>query len=256
MENSSQTRVWRSPFKDITNTSTDIVANATINEPVGAKPPSRPGRYARMSDERKNEYLQKQRMARQQKKEAIISDKSEKPQTSGKGWYARLTDEKKAEYLEKLCISRKQKKMATLGIGIEEPDPSPQRMTPGKIKKLFFQIQIKTILPSASSSIFINCEGMVQMGSGQTCLTGQLRSPKAQGTTTFYASCITSQNYKFSTSYILLISILCSCHYVVMAHLGSGQSCITEPVGKAPTQSIYSNFVTMGSYNFKYCLHV
>ena len=140
MENSSEPRVGRSPFKDITNTSTDIVANATINEPLAAKPPSRRGRYARMSDERKTEYLEKQCMARQQKKEAIVPDNSEKPQASGKGWYARLTDEKKAEYLEKLHISRKQKKVVALG-GVEEPDPSPQRVTPGKINIYLFRFR-------------------------------------------------------------------------------------------------------------------
>ena len=105
----------RSPFKELTNTSTNRAANGTSTDQTGNTAPSRPGRYARMSAEKKTEYLEKQKMARQQKKAAIVSNNSEKPQSSGQSWYARLTVEKKAKYLEKLSISRKQKKMAALG---------------------------------------------------------------------------------------------------------------------------------------------
>jgi hypothetical protein len=55
MDNSSQPSAGRSPFKDITNTATDGAAN------VG-NGPSRRGRYALMSDERRQEYLEKQRI--------------------------------------------------------------------------------------------------------------------------------------------------------------------------------------------------
>ena len=85
MENSSQPSVGRSQFKDITNTSID---NATSNVPLGTKPPSRPGRYARMSDEKKKEYLEKRHIGRQQKKAAAVSDNSGKPRSSSQGWYA------------------------------------------------------------------------------------------------------------------------------------------------------------------------
>jgi hypothetical protein len=83
-----------------------------------------------MSHERRQEYLEKQRIARQQKKAATVSDTSGKPRSTGQGWYARMTDEKKAEYLEKLRISRK-KKMAALGMNFKEPGSNPP--TPGKL---------------------------------------------------------------------------------------------------------------------------
>ena len=51
-----------------------------------------------MSNEKKTEYLEEKRIARQQKKATSVSDNSGKPRSSSQGWYARMKDEKKAEY--------------------------------------------------------------------------------------------------------------------------------------------------------------
>jgi hypothetical protein len=116
MDSSSSQSMSRTPFKDLTNTPRSSAVNATSND----KPPARQSWYARLPADKKAEYLEKQRMAKQQKKmAATISESSTKPQSNGQGWYARMTDEKKAEYLEKQRISRQQKKMAAL---LKEPE--------------------------------------------------------------------------------------------------------------------------------------
>jgi hypothetical protein len=116
MDSSSSQSMGRTPFKDLTNTPTNSSVNATSND----KPPALQSWYARLPADKKAEYLEKQRMAKQQKKMAAsISESSTKPRSNGQGWYARMTDEKKAEYLERQRISRQQKKMAAL---MKEPE--------------------------------------------------------------------------------------------------------------------------------------
>jgi hypothetical protein len=103
MDSSSSQSLGRTPFKDLTNTPMSSAVNATSND----KPPARQSWYARLPADKKAKYLEKQRMAKQQKNmAATISECSTKPRSTGQGWYARLTDEKKAEYLEKQPISR------------------------------------------------------------------------------------------------------------------------------------------------------
>ena len=133
MDNSSLPSVSCSPFKDVTNTSTSTGETTTSTDNLRKKPPSRQGWYARMSDEKKAEYLERQRVARQQKKAAIVFENSAKHRSSGQGWYARLTDEKKAEYLEKQRISRQIKKIDALSMNIQKSEPSSQRVSPGKL---------------------------------------------------------------------------------------------------------------------------
>jgi hypothetical protein len=58
----------RSPFKDLTNTSIESNANTT-----SVQPDKKLRWYARLSDEKKAEYLQKRRVARQQTKAAKLS---------------------------------------------------------------------------------------------------------------------------------------------------------------------------------------
>ena len=102
---------------------------------LGKKPPSRNGWYARMTPEKKAEYLEKQRAARQQKKAASVSEKSTTCRASGQGWYAKMTDEQRAEYLEKLRISRQKKKLAAVSgssQNVEMPGQSSRRVSPGK----------------------------------------------------------------------------------------------------------------------------
>ena len=53
MANSGRPSATRSPFKDLTNTSTRANANASSTGNLGGKPPSRNGWYARMTDEKK-----------------------------------------------------------------------------------------------------------------------------------------------------------------------------------------------------------
>jgi hypothetical protein len=138
MDSSSSQSLGRSPFKDLTNTSTSAPANVTSND----KRPSRQGWYARLSDEKKAEYLEKQRKARQQKNAATVSENSTKPRSSGQGWYARLTDDKRAEYLEKLRISRQQKRMVAL---MKESEPSSLTVSPGKIEMILCIIEMKAL---------------------------------------------------------------------------------------------------------------
>ena len=86
MANSDRPSATRSPFKDLTNTSTRANANASSTGNIGGKPPSRNGWYARMSDEKKADYLEKLRAARQQKKADLVSSKSTTREASGQGW--------------------------------------------------------------------------------------------------------------------------------------------------------------------------
>jgi hypothetical protein len=72
----------RTPFKDLTNTPTSSAVNASSND----KPPDRQNWYARLSADKRAEYLEKQRMSKQQKKmAATISESSTKPRSSGQG---------------------------------------------------------------------------------------------------------------------------------------------------------------------------
>ena len=135
MENSSLPSVMRSPFDALTNTSTRTDANATNGDNLGKKPPSRNGWYARMTPEKRAEYLEKQRERRKQKKAAKVSDNSTTCQESRQGWYAIMTEEERAEYLEKQRIYRQKKKMAAVSgssENVEMPGQSSQRVSPGK----------------------------------------------------------------------------------------------------------------------------
>jgi hypothetical protein len=60
MDSSSSQSLGRTPFKDLTNTPTSSTANAKSND----KPSAHQGWYARLSVDRKAEYLENQRMAR------------------------------------------------------------------------------------------------------------------------------------------------------------------------------------------------
>jgi hypothetical protein len=75
MDSSSSQSVRRSPFKHFLNTSISAAANDTSND----KPPICQGWYAWLSAEKKAEYLEKQRKARQQKNAATVSKNSTKP---------------------------------------------------------------------------------------------------------------------------------------------------------------------------------
>ena len=171
MDSSVSQSLGRSPFKDLTNTSTSVPTNSTSND----KAPSRQGWYARLSADKKAEYLEKQRMARQQKKAASVSENSTKPQSTGQGYYARLTDEKKKEYLEKQRISRQKRKMAA---SMNQSELSSPRMSPGKMIMDFvyhlhengFCVPFKWV----SSTVSLHNVGMVHIGSGKSCITDQV----------------------------------------------------------------------------------
>lgn len=68
----AETSTDRSPFKDITNSSTIENANVTTNSQE-AKKNSTQSCYTRMSDEKKAAFLEKRRMARQQKKAQALN---------------------------------------------------------------------------------------------------------------------------------------------------------------------------------------
>jgi hypothetical protein len=75
MDSSSSQSMGRTPFKDLTNTPTSSAVNATSND----KPSDRQSWYARLPADKKAEYLEKQRMPKQQKKmAATISESSTK----------------------------------------------------------------------------------------------------------------------------------------------------------------------------------
>uniref|UniRef100_A0A8R7UBP3 Uncharacterized protein n=1 Tax=Triticum urartu TaxID=4572 RepID=A0A8R7UBP3_TRIUA len=115
--------------------------------------------YARLSDERRAEYLNKQRMAQRDKKAArtVALPQSSSPQETslpdndaitqhqlpeivgdcnirtGKGWYASLSGQRKEEHLRKLRISHKQKRAGLLDVdvneGIGQSGPAQSQLT-------------------------------------------------------------------------------------------------------------------------------
>ncbi|EMS56696.1 hypothetical protein TRIUR3_20164 [Triticum urartu] len=127
--------------------------------------------YARLSDERRAEYLNKQRMAQRDKKAArtVALPQSSSPQgaaetslpdndaitqhqlpeivgdcniRTGKGWYASLSGQRKEEHLRKLRISHKQKRAGLLDVDVNEEKERNRK----KIRYLEMTMQQKDAL--------------------------------------------------------------------------------------------------------------
>ncbi|XP_037474046.1 uncharacterized protein LOC119350209 [Triticum dicoccoides] len=159
----------RSQFTDLTNNSTSGKDNHAYETVHAIKPQGSKGWYARMSDEKKAEYLLKWHQARAEKKAANANCQQVSQQHSSsclslqrtcftditntgttassgnsdrqpavtnvackkQGWYTGLSEEKKAQHLQKLRLARLEKKVAAKSVTANVPQSHTPPLSTG-----------------------------------------------------------------------------------------------------------------------------